>query len=64
MAFNMVNNIESSHDSIMLDQSVNINEHSKNDPKYFETKKIENLQTLLDNDSLLFLLNLCLGIKD
>lgn len=34
------------------------------DPKFIETKKIENLQTLLDNNSQIFLLNLCLGVKD
>lgn len=34
------------------------------DPKYIESQKIGNLQTLLDNESQVFLLNLCQGVKD
>ena len=34
------------------------------DPKYIESQKIGNLQTLLDNESQVFLLNLCQGVRD
>lgn len=37
---------------------------SAQDPRYSEQKKVENLKALLDIDSQLFLLNLCVGVKD
>jgi hypothetical protein len=37
---------------------------SAQDPRYSEQKKVENLRALLDIDSQLFLLNLCIGVKD
>lgn len=37
---------------------------SAHDPRYAEQKKVENLKALLDIDSQLFLLNLCIGVKD
>ena len=34
------------------------------DPKYIETKKIESLKIVLNRESLTFLQNLCIGVKD
>lgn len=77
MAFGKNGDASIMNDSLMLDQSLmnSMAEESKQgsrsldpnsifDPKYIETKKIENLQTLLDNASQIFVLNLCLGVKD